>query len=44
MGASFVATTASAMLESTGGHTVPFLFLLGLAVVFFALNLRIMRP
>lgn len=44
MGASFMATVASSFLESTGGYTVPFVFLLCLAGVSFVLNLSIRHP
>lgn len=44
MGASFMATAASSILDATGNYTVPFIFLLSLAVVSFVLNLCIKRP
>ncbi|MBO5496942.1 MAG: OFA family MFS transporter [Oscillospiraceae bacterium] len=44
MFASFMATAASGLLESTGGYVGPFAFLLGLAVVSLLLNLSIKRP
>ncbi len=44
MFASFMATAASGLLESTGGYVGPFVFLLGLAVVSLLLNLSIKRP
>ena len=44
MGASFVATAASGLLESTGGYVGPFVLLLGLAVLSLVLNLCIKRP
>lgn len=44
MGASFVATAASGLLESTGGYVGPFVLLLSLAVVSLVLNLCIKKP
>lgn len=44
MFASFMATAASGLLETTGGYVGPFLFLLGLSVVSLLLNLSIRRP
>ena len=44
MFASFMATAASGLLESTGGYVGPFLFLLCLATVSLVLNLCIRRP
>lgn len=44
MFASFMATAASGLLESTGGYVGPFLFLLTLAVISLILNLSIRRP
>lgn len=44
MFASFMATTASGLLESTGGYVGPFIFLLCLATVSLVLNLCIRRP
>ncbi len=44
MFASFMATAASGLLESTGGYVGPFLFLLCLAAVSLVLNLCIRRP
>ena len=44
MCASFVATACSALLERTGGYTVPFVLLLGLSAVALVLNLSIKRP
>ena len=44
MGASFMATAASGLLESTGGYVGPFLLLLALAVVSLVLNLCIKKP
>ena len=44
MFASFMATAASGLLESTGGYVGPFVFLLCLAVVSLVLNLSIRRP
>lgn len=44
MGASFVATAASALLGSYGSYTAPFLLLLALSVAALALNLSIRRP
>jgi OFA family oxalate/formate antiporter-like MFS transporter len=44
MFASFMATAASGLLESTGGYVGPFVFLLGLAVVSLLLNLSIKKP
>lgn len=44
VGASFMATAASRLLESTGGYTGPFAFLLGLAALSLILNLSIRRP
>ena len=44
MGASFMVTAASSILDATGNYTVPFIFLLSLAVVSFVLNLCIKRP
>lgn len=44
MGASFMATAASSILEATGNYTVPFIFLLALAVISFVLDLSIKRP
>lgn len=42
--ASFVATAASKLLESTGGYTGPFVLLLVLAVASFGFNLCIKKP
>ncbi len=44
MGASFIATAASRLLESSGGFIAPFLLLLCLAVISLALNLSIKKP
>ncbi len=44
MGASFAATAAGSLLESSGGFLVPFLFLLFLAVVSLILDLCIKKP
>lgn len=44
MCASFVATACSALIETTGGYTVPFVLLLGLSAVALVLNLSIKRP
>lgn len=44
MFASFMATAASGLLESTGGYVGPFIFLLCLATVSLVLNLCIRRP
>ena len=44
MGASFVATAASGLLESTGGYVGPFILLLALSVVSLVLNLCIKKP
>ncbi len=44
MGASFVATAASGLLESTGGYVGPFVLLLALSVVSLVLNLCIKKP
>lgn len=44
MVASFMATISSNLLEVSGGYVVPFLFLLGLAVVSLILNLSLKRP
>ena len=44
MGASFMATAASGMLAASGGYTVPFIFLLGLAAVSLVLDLLIKKP
>lgn len=44
VGASFMATAASRLLESTGGYAGPFTFLLGLATLSLILNLSIRRP
>lgn len=42
--ASFIATACSSLFEAFGGYTVPFILLLGLAVVAFVLNLSIKKP
>ncbi len=44
MGASFVATLCGSLLSATGGFTVPFVVLLGLAGTAFVLNLFIRKP
>ena len=44
IGASFVATAASGLLESTGGYVGPFVLLLILAVLSLALDLCIKKP
>ncbi len=44
MVASFMATISSSLLEASGGYVLPFLFLLGLAVVSLILNLSLKRP
>jgi hypothetical protein len=44
MGASFAATAAGRLLESSGGFLVPVLFLLCLAVVSLILDLCIKKP
>lgn len=44
VGASFMATAASSLLESTGGYAGPFTFLLVLAALSLVLNLSIRRP
>ena len=44
MGASFAATAASSLLESSGGFIAPFMLLLGLAVLSLVLNLCIKKP
>lgn len=44
VGASFMATAASRLLEATGGYAAPFAFLLGLAALSLILNLSIRRP
>ncbi len=44
MGASFAATAAGSLLETSGGFLVPFLFLLCLAVVSLILDLCIKKP
>ena len=42
--ASFIATACSSLLNTFGGYTVPFILLLGLAVIAFVLNLSIKKP
>mgnify|MGYP001031830320 CR=1 FL=1 len=44
MGASMMATVASRLLESSGGYSTPFIFLIGLAALSLLLNLCIRRP
>ena len=44
MGASFAATAAGSLLETSGGFLVPVLFLLCLAVVSLILDLCIKKP
>lgn len=44
MGASFAATAASGLLESTGGYVAPFILLLALAAASLGLNLCIKKP
>ncbi len=44
MGSSFVATLCGSLLSSTGGFTVPFMVLLGLAVTSLVLNIFIRKP
>jgi len=44
MGASFMATAASALLTSYGSYTAPFILLLALAIAALGLNLSIKRP
>lgn len=44
MGASIMATAASGLLESGGGYSAPFIFLMALAVSSLILNLCIKRP
>lgn len=44
MGASFMAAAANSMLASSGGYAVPFIFLLGLAVISLILDLLIKKP
>ena len=44
MGASFAATAAGGLVESSGGYCAPFILLLCLAVVSLVLNLCIRRP
>lgn len=44
MCASFMATAASRLLESSGGYSAPFIFLMALAVISLILNLCIKRP
>ena len=44
IGASFIATACSSLLNTFGGYTVPFILLLALAVVGLLLNLSIKRP
>ncbi len=42
--ASFIATACSSLLNTFGGYTVPFVLLLGLAIIAFILNLTIKKP
>ena len=42
--ASFIATACSSLLNTFGGYTVPFILLLGLAVIALILNLSIKKP
>ena len=44
MGASFIATASSLLLQSSGGYIAPFAMLLVLAVIALVLNVSIRRP
>jgi OFA family oxalate/formate antiporter-like MFS transporter len=44
MVASFIATACSALMESSGGYTAPFILLLALSAVALILNFSIKKP